>query len=384
MATVSKRGSHSWRLTVYSGRDLKGKYIRHTKTVKCSTKKQAELELAKFQVEIETGLYIAPHKLTLFEFITEWKTKYAIAQLEKKTLSRYIRLLELRVIPVIGHLQLQDIKPMHIISLISEIQQPNQRLDGKDGPLSSASVYYVYRVLKNVFKRTVEWGILKQSPLSSIKSPSVTYKESDVYSEEEVRKLLQLLNSVEPHWRMMIQLAITTGLRRGELVGLEWKHIDLDLGIISVRQSITMFGNGQPYIKLPKTKKSIRDITLSDMMIQELREYKAHCLVEWDLLKETRNNDHFFVFFNHYGQAFQPHSPYSWFRNFLNKHNLKYIKFHDLRHTSATLLISKGVHAKVISERLGHASISTTMNIYGHVLQEADREAANKFDGLWE
>lgn len=383
MATVSKRGSNSWRLTVYAGKDLKGKYIRHTKTVTCNTKRQAELELAKFQVEIETGLYIVPHKLTLFEFIEEWKTKYAKATLEKNTLRRYTRLLELRVIPVIGHLQLQDIKPMHIISLISEIQQPGQRLDNKEGKLSSSSVYYVYRVLKNVFNRAVEWGILKQSPLSSIKSPSVTYKESDVYNEVEVRYLLDLLNHEEPHWRMMILLAITTGLRRGELVGLEWKHIDLELGVISVRQSITMFENGQPYIKLPKTKKSIRNITLSDLMVQELKAYQEHCLVEWDSLKSTRNEKHFFVFFNHYGQAFQPQSPYSWFRNFIKKHNLKYIKFHDLRHTSATLLISKGVHAKVISERLGHSNISTTMNIYGHVLQEADREAANKFDGLW-
>nr|WP_240546413.1 site-specific integrase [Paenibacillus artemisiicola] len=97
-------------------------------------------------------------------------------------------------------------------------------------------------------------------------------------------------------------------------------------------------------------------------------------------MEQTRNQNHFFVFFNQYGQAFYPESPYLWFRNFLKKHQLRYIKFHDLRHTSATLLINQGVHAKIISERLGHASITRTMNIYGHVLSKADKEAANKFD----
>lgn len=91
---------------------------------------------------------------------------------------------------------------------------------------------------------------------------------------------------------------------------------------------------------------------------------------------------HFFVFFNQYGRAFYPESPYLWFRGFLKKHNLKYIKFHDLRHTSATLLINQGVHAKIISERLGHANITTTMNIYGHVLSKADKETKNKFDQI--
>lgn len=380
MASIQKRGENSWRLTVNAGKDANGKYVRHCKTVRCRTKKEAEIELAKFQIEVEAGEYIAPEKLTLNAFIHEWKEKYAIKELETKTMSIYLRILEKRILPIIGHFRLDQIKPMHIVSLLSDLGKEGSRQDGKEGVLSSGSIQYVYRVLKNIFSRAVEWRIIKSNPVADVKSPKVVYKESEVYDENEIQLLFQVLESEPFHWRMLITLALTTGLRRGELVGLEWKHIDLESGTIIVKQSIANFINGKPIIKVPKTKKSLRKISLSDGVHSELREYYKFCVQDWDNLKETRDEEHFFVFFNQYGRAFYPESPYLWFRGFLTKHKLKYIRFHDLRHTSATLLINKGVHAKIISERLGHANITTTMNIYGHVLAKADKEAANKFD----
>ncbi len=210
----------------------------------------------------------------------------------------------------------------------------------------------------------------------------MVHKESVVYDEDEVKVLFEALENEPYHWRMMITIALTTGLRRGELVGLEWKYVDLEKGIIQVKQSITDFVNGKPIVKEPKTKKSKRSIHLSDSIWMELKQYFKFCKNGWDKLEETRDHEHFFLFHNQYGRAFYPESPYLWFRTFLKKHKLKYIKFHDLRHISATLLINQGVHAKIISERLGHANIGITMNIYGHVLAKADKEAANKFDSF--
>jgi integrase len=126
-------------------------------------------------------------------------------------------------------------------------------------------------------------------------------------------------------------------------------------------------------------------LSLSDSVLSELKEYYLTSKREWDILGETGDriqNEHFFAFFNKVGNSFYPESPYLWFRGFLKKHNFKYIRFHALRHTSATLLINQRIHAKIISERLGHANINTTMNIYGHVLQQADKDAANKFDSI--
>ncbi|BAH41687.1 hypothetical protein BBR47_07100 [Brevibacillus brevis NBRC 100599] len=213
-------------------------------------------------------------------------------------------------------------------------------------------------------------------------SPKVAYKESEVYDENEIQLLFHALESEPYHWKMMITLALTTGLRRGELVVLEWKYVDLEAGTIHVKQSITNFINGEPIIKEPKTKKSIRKISLSDGVLSKLKEYYKLCTQEWDKLTGTRDKELFFVFFNQYVRAFYPENPYLWFRGFLKKHDLKYIRFHDLRHTSATMLINKEIHAKIFSERLGHANITTTMNIYGHVLSKADKEAANKFDQI--
>ncbi|OAB26463.1 hypothetical protein PMSD_25075 [Paenibacillus macquariensis subsp. defensor] len=258
----------------------------------------------------------------------------------------------------------------------------SRRQDGKKGSLSTGTVQYIYRVMKNIFTRAVEWRVIKSNPVADVKAPKVVHKESEVYDEGEIQVLFECMQHVPYHWRMMITLALTTGLRRGELVGLEWKHIDLGQGTIYVKQSISDFIDGKPIIKEPKTKKSTRKINLSDAVWAELKDYYAFSKQEWDKLEETRDNNHLFVFFNQYGKAFYPESPYLWFRGFLKKHKLRYIKFHDLRHTSATLLINKGVHAKIISERLGHANINTTMNIYDHVLAKADKEAANTFDQI--
>jgi integrase len=108
LASILKRGENSWRLTVNAGKDASGKYIRHGKTVRCRTKKEAEIELAKFQIEVEAGAYISPQKLTLQAFVDDWRDKYAIKELESKTLSIYLRILEKRILPVLGHLRLES------------------------------------------------------------------------------------------------------------------------------------------------------------------------------------------------------------------------------------------------------------------------------------
>jgi integrase len=221
MASVQKRGKNSWRLTVNAGKDAFNKYIRRNKTVQCRTKKEAELELAKFQIEVEAGAYISPQKLTLSCFIDEWKDKYAEKDLETKTLSIYLRILDKRILPVLGHLWLDQIKPLHIASLINDLGKEGSRRDGKEGSLSSGTIHYVHRVIKNVFSRAVEWRVLKSNPVAGVKAPKVVHKESVVYDEDEVKVLFKALENEPYHWRMMITIALTTGLRRGELVGLE-------------------------------------------------------------------------------------------------------------------------------------------------------------------
>lgn len=289
----------------------------------------------------------------------------------------------MRILPVFELKRLDQIKPFHIVQFLSELSEDVNRLDGKDGKLSSGTIHYVYRILKNIFSRAEEWKIIKGNPVAEVKRPKVTHKEVEVYNEIEIAALFVALEKEPIHWRMMITMALTTGLRRGELVGLEWKHVNLEKGTIDVKQSIALAVNGEPVITEPKTKKSKRTISLPDSVVDDLKEYKKYIHDQLQNVRDRwKGGEHFFVFCHEDGRPFYPETPYLHFRTFLKKNNLRYIRFHDLRHTSATMLINQGVHAKIIAERLGHASITTTMNVYGHALRSADKEAANKFDNI--
>lgn len=383
MASVQKRGKNSYYLIVEAGTDSEGKRIKHTKTIKAEGIREARKHLAVFQTEVEAGQYIAPEKMKFEAFVEEWKKKYAKKELGAKTYDIYVRFLKNRILPVFGHMRLDQVKPFHVVKFISELSEEGNRQDGQEGGLSSGTIQYIHRVLNNVFSRAHEWKIIKNNPVSSVKKPKVKYKEVKPYNDEELVALFTVLETQPIHWRVMILLALTTGLRRGELVGLEWKHINLDKGILSVEQTISMFENGEPVITEPKTEKSKRKLHLPDSMIEELKEYKKHIHDQLDIVGDMwTQKDHFFVFCNYDGKPFYPETPYLHFRELLKKNNLRYIRFHDLRHTAATMLINQGVHAKIISERLGHASITTTMNIYGHSLESADKEAANKYDNI--
>ncbi|WP_025684540.1 site-specific integrase [Paenibacillus maysiensis] len=390
MAHREKRGENSWRLIVDAGEKEGGKRDRRYKTIKVedqallrTTKKlEAYLdeELIKFKIEVEAGEYIAPEKMTFGAFVPEWKEKYAVDQLAEKTLKAYEVNIEKHILPAFKDRRLDQFKPLHIVSFLKELSQPGKRKDG--GTLSGGTLEMNHRILKNIFSRAVEWKVIKSNPVASVKKPKADAKQILPYDEKEVQQLLEALNNEPFRWRMMITLALTTALRRGELLGLDIdKHIDLDRGIIDVQQSVSISVKGQAHVKVPKTKKSKRKVSIPASVLLELREYiKYKRLQRKDQGQLWRGGDHFFLFSHENGLAFHQERPYLWFRNFIQKNKFRYIRFHDLRHTSATLLINQGVHAKIISERLGHGNINTTMNIYGHALQSADQAAADKFD----
>ncbi len=384
MANIQKRGDDSWFLTVNAGKDIRGKYIRFTKTVHCRTKREAESEYAKFRLEVEVGEYITPEKMTFGAFVEEWHSKYAIKHLAFKTLYTYKCNLKNRILPAFQHLPIKDIKPLHIVDFLDKLEMNNSRGDKKSGGLASGTIEINHRILKNIFKRAVEWRIINRNPVSDVQKPKVTSKEIMPYDETEVAQMLQALQKESYHWRMLITVALTTGLRRSELLGLEWKHVDFNTGVIDVRQTMIHALKGEVIVKQPKTKKSIRKVALPSYVLEELKEYYSYRIKERNELGDAwRGGEWFFLFSHSDGQPFHHESPYQWFRQFVIKNDFRYIRFHDLRHTSATILINQGVHAKIISERLGHGSIMTTMNIYGHALRTADQAAADKFESLF-
>lgn len=391
MANIQKRGENSWCFTVSLGRGADNKYIRRTKTIKIEdaallkTKKKLqdylEDEYSKFRQEVEAGEYIAPQKTTLAVFAEHWKEKYADKKLALKTIKLYSMYLDKRILPVLGHMKLEDIKPLHIVDFLHGLE----RKDGKSGSLSAETIQVHHKVLSSIFSLAVQLNMIKSNPVARVEKPKVTSKEVMPYDEREVRELFTALQDEPYHWRMMVILAVTTGLRRGELLGLEWKHVNLEAGTIDVSQSLTFSLKGEIVVKGPKTKKSNRKVSLPGSVLEELKDYQRYRIKELDAIRGLwQGGDYNFVFSHADGRPFHHERPYAWFRNFAKRHGLRGIRFHDLRHTAATLLINQGVHAKLISERLGHSSIVTTMNVYGHALRSADQAAADKLDYLFQ
>lgn len=382
MASIEKRGKNSFRLIVEVGYDAKGKRIKRSKTIKASGIREAEKELMRFQAEVDAGEYISPEKMSFEAFLDEWREKYAKKHLEPKTVENYNHMLKNHILPIFGTRRLSDVKPIHVVSFIDQLAGDGARKDNKSGGLSSSSIRFVHRILKDIFERAVDWRIIKTNPVATVKRPKIQQREVEVYDEDEAARLFQALEHEPTHWRLMITLALTTGLRRGELLALEWKHIDLHKGTINVVQSLS-YANGENILKEPKTKNSKRKVSIPDSLIPELHEYQLQAKkYKLAIRDHWEGGDRLFVFFSEKGKPFYHTAPGKWFSRFIKRHKLKPIRFHDLRHTSATLLINQGVHAKTISSRLGHADIRTTMNIYGHALQTADQGAANTFNNL--
>jgi integrase len=380
--SIEKRGKDSWRLTVSLGMGEDGKYIKKRKTVKAKNKTEARLLLNEFIMELEAGEYIDPSKMKFSDFLDEWKNKYAIEHLSPNTLDTYESILNAYILPVFANKRLDEIKPIHIINYLESLK--NARKDGKEGGLSSSSIQYHHRVLKNIFSRAKEWKLIKSNPVESVKKPKVDQKITDVYTTEEVQQLFKLLEDEPIHQRLIITLAITCGMRRGEILGLQWKDLDFTTNTIHIRHSLYYTKKHGYQLKTPKTKSSIRSIIAPNFVMHELKKYYHEKKKERLKAAELwEGGQYFFVFSTWNGKPLYPTAVGTWWRRFLKRTGFKKIRFHDLRHTAATLLINQGLHPKIISERLGHADIKTTMNIYGHYLKEADQEAANKLDELF-
>lgn len=384
LASIQRRGNRSFLLVVEAGTGPRGRE-KKTKTIRIdddallkTTRKldqYLQAELAKFQMEVDAGTYIKAEKMLFSAFVEEWKKKFVTKNLEYKTVENYLLHVKNRIGPYFNAMPMERIKTMHIVDYLDKLSEQG---------IGSATLVYNYRVLRSIFHWAKEWKVIATNPMDGVKKPKETPSVSlNVYDEEEAAELFRALQSEDQQFRVLVSLALTTGLRRGELLGLEWKNIDLDEGIIHVVQSIPAFKDGQPIIKLPKNINSVRQVAVAPSVLQELRRYRK----EWILGKQVHTErwiaEGEFLFCNASGLPFYPKTIGDKWRSFHNRNpQLKYIRFHDLRHTSATLLINQGVHAKIISERLGHSNIGTTMNVYGHVIRKADQKAAALFDDI--
>ncbi|MGG3663177.1 tyrosine-type recombinase/integrase [Bacillus gobiensis] len=384
MANIEKRGKNRFRLSVVIGYDSNGNAIRERKTVQAKTLKEARVKLAEFELEVLGGNYIRPDTTTLNQFYLDWLEKYAEGSLSPDTLRDYVLIFETRILPKYGHMKLSDIKTMHIVNFINDLNKPGARLDGKPGPLSSSRINNCYKAFNNLLARATEWKLIKENPADPVNTPKVRNKKSEVYTKEEIQTIFEKLEKVDFRWQVLVSLAFVTGAREGELAALEDIHMNFEKGSIYIEQAITEVKGKGVVVKSTKNERQ-RHISVPEQImnmikklihIRKQEKFKVGSQWQWE--------DHLFLFGNEFGKPLRPDSISQWWKRFTTRHKIKHIRFHSLRHTSATHLINEGVHAKIIQERLGHTKLDTTMSIYGHVMEEADQKSATHFDTFFD
>ncbi|WP_342405549.1 tyrosine-type recombinase/integrase [Brevibacillus sp. FSL K6-2834] len=390
MASIEKRGANSWRLTVELGYGPNGERLRERKVIKVEdpallkTKKKLreylESEWLKFKLEVEAGEYITPEKMTFAAFIEEWRTKYAEKQLAPKTLKEYLGHIRNHILPALGHKRLDEIKPMHIITLLDRLSNPGSRKDDRGQMLSGRTIQYIYSVMRNIFAQAESWKLIKSNPIKEIKKPKAEKKKAQFYEADEAQEVIKALNEEPLMWRLLILGAIIGGFRRGELIALEWPQVLFAENAIHIKKSIPLTADGKVYEKDPKNGED-RIVQMPGWYMEEMRRYHLQWREEKMKIRDRwEGGDREYVFHAGYGKPLYFTYPSEWWSKFVKRHGLRYIRFHDLRHSSATLLIHQGASLKAIQERLGHKQHQTTADIYAHVTKQVSRDLADKFD----
>lgn len=380
MAHIEQRGKNSWRLTVVIGYDNKGKPIRERKTIKAKNSTEAKKQLAIFESSILRGEYANPEKMTVSDLIDEWDEH---VELSPRTKYGYRNVLYGRFKPRYGHMNATELKPIHILNFINDLQKESARLDKGKGKLSTSSISNCYKAVNSLltFAKNMTW--IHENPAENITPPTVKHGETKIYKPNELSILINGMESLKVEFskRTLVAIALSSSARQSEIGALEEKHCDFDRGGIHIKQSLTLKTGEGVILKGTKNKRT-RFITLPEEVMKMIKKLLHTRKQEIFMAGEKREwPDHLFLFANEFGKPYRPDSLSQWWSRFTKSEGFKSlgleaIRFHDLRHSSLTYLSSRGLRLKAVQERAGHAKMGTTFDIYGHTLPEEDIEAA--------
>ncbi len=361
---IRKRGENRYQVEISGGRDPQtGKRVRKYIQVQGSYK-DAQKVLTDTLHQVNSGMpLVAPQKgrVTVDEYFRGWLDGWAPTHVRPTTFESYKMIIEKHVLPVLGRLRLDKLQPEHLEKLYADkLKQGGLRRAGSG--LSPRTVQYMHARIKQVLDRAVGRGLISRNVAELVDPPLQEEKEMKTLTATEVQTFLAAMRT--DHYYALWRLALGTGMRRGELLGLRWSDVDFERKSLTIRQQIVPV-EGRPTIQEPKTAKSKRTIPLSDDMIGALREHRLKQTEERLLAEQYGNLD--LVFAGRTGQPISPRGMERRLHHRLRKLGLRLIRFHDLRHTFATVALEAGVPLKVVSETLGHEKISTTGDRYQHV-----------------
>ena len=424
-----KDGTIFYKVTCYLGRTEDNKPIRKKRTFRPDSslsKKKREKALQKFVEELEekcsTGLIVG-EETTLQGYSERWLENYVEKELEATTATRYkhgIKTINSRI----GYLKLTEIKPSTVLDFLNGLREKGYQRGGKTVPYSEESIRTLKIILSSVLSAAVADGIISNNPCSirQRQHKKVERKEVRCFSTEEAARFLDVIEKpipiivpehkakrhgkevtipefqqgtldVQLKFRVLYCLTIFSGLRRGELLGLQWKDIDFTEKSIEVNRTIQYTPSQGIFIKPPKTQSGFRKIFLPEVVMQKLtelrREQRKQMLSLGTAWKGSRKPNENFVFTQETGEPMFPSTPRAELSRILKTYNksckvesdkLPMISLHELRHTSASILISQGLEATAVAQRLGHSDASITLQVYAHSFAERDKAASDALE----
>lgn len=371
---IAKNGKKKYKITIELGKDILGKRQRITRdfTGTLAEVKIKDAELTKQYYHKGNNANVK--ELTFQQYSEVFIKKHCEGNIGLVTIKNYKRLLR-DIMPYLGSYKLDKIAPAMLDTMYQKLRKGQK---GKE--LSYNSMYDYYKLINAMFNQAIKWEFLDKNPNLKANKPKKDIIDRKFYDLEQVKEFLSCLDNECIKYKALLTLALDSGARRGEISALRWSDIDFEANTLKIDKSLKVV-NGVLDEKKPKTNSSNRVIILSNATIEVMKEYK-----EWqdNYIKELGNKwkgtNRIFTAEN--GEYMHPSTCYKIFTKVTKKYNLEHIRFHDLRHTSASVLIHKGVNIKAVSQRLGHSSINITSDIYTHTFEKDKIKSANAFDEI--
>jgi integrase len=373
--SIQRRGARSWRIRIEDGIDDGGRRKRHTITFK-GTRQDAQKELTRLLGSADTGTLTEPSKLTVAEQLRTWLDE--AHELSPKTAERFRQLAEYQIIPHLGNVPLQKLKPAQLQAWHAALLQGG----GTDGqPLAARTVGHAHRVLHQALQKAVVVEMLARNVAAVVQPPAIKEEEVEILDADQIDEVMAKLAG---HWLHPIAaLALATGMRRGEILATRVADLDLDVGTVRVERSLEETGKSQLRFKAPKSKHGRRTISLPSSAVAVLREHRRRVLETRMALGLGKPEADRLMFSKPDGSPLSPDNlSRDWCRT-CRRFGLPVVMLHALRHTHASALIAKGIDVVQISRRLGHSSPVITLETYAHLFKTVDGAAAAAAESLF-
>lgn len=363
--TIFKRGDgrYSGAVTLDSG---KRAYVY------ARTREEAADKLSALQGTIRQGLPIPDQRITLGRFLEDWLEKTVKTSVRQSTYEAYSAYVRNHIVPEIGRTKLVKLTPQIVQEFLDDCEKKKK--------LSPRSVNHIRAILRTALNQALRWGMVHRNAAALASPRRLSRNDPKVLSPEQANHFLAYV--ADDEYGALYTVALTVGLRLGEALGLTWDDINFDEGTLRVRQAV-QYSNGHTHLVEPKSNTSRRSISLPTLTLAALERHKDRQEARRkDKDRPALANPHKLVFLSRSGGLLNPSSATRRFQEKLEEAGLPTMRFHDLRHSTATLLLSRGVHPRLVMELLGHSQISLTMNTYSHVIPQMQRETATAMDGL--